>query len=59
MEMCVIRKCERNATKLRLRLRLRQATTARPEVMIEFLKKRDIRVVETGLQHGTITVRQI
>ena len=31
------------------------ATTARPEVMIELLKKRAIRVVETGLQHGTIT----
>lgn len=31
------------------------ATTARPEVMIEFLLKRGIRVVETGMQHGTIT----
>lgn len=32
------------------------ATDATPDQMIEILKKNDIKYVETGLQHGTITV---
>jgi tRNA nucleotidyltransferase/poly(A) polymerase len=32
-----------------------QATTAVPDDMLAALKERGVRVVETGLQHGTIT----
>jgi len=31
------------------------ATTAEPEQMLQIAKDKDIRVIETGLQHGTVT----
>lgn len=32
------------------------ATTATPEEMLEIAKKHDLKYIETGLQHGTITI---
>ena len=34
------------------------STTARPEQMISMFKENGIRYIETGLQHGTLTVHQ-